>query len=906
MRAEARKCQAQFTISKMMRMTPTPASERDAAPQAPGNWTSTAFLQSALRIAGLGCWTWNMSTGELALSAEAEKIFGEAGPDLTFESWLESVDPADAERLPGLEDGMRRGQRTFSFEYVFTHPGGGRRRLKCDGEVVAVDERGVPLILAGTILDLGDSLSEGARDAPPANGGWSLADRAFSWRWEQDANYRFTLMETGEDNRIPVSQMGLGRARWELPHAVPLHASWEEHISALQARKPFRGFEYRVGDGPDAACFSTSGDPVFDAAGQFVGYRGTAHDITRRVHAEEEARHARLLLQQASRLAGVGAWTLLVPDMEVEWTPEGAQLLGRVGDGPVGWKKAFAGLEEPGRSELRDRIVACVAQHQSFRMEARVSLEDGQDRWLEIIGEPEPPVSRPCRRVIGVVEDVTQRKMAARRLQELNQQLVTTFESITSGFYTLDREWRFTYANHETERVAQRPRGELLGRSLMELFPWFLGSRLHQEYERALSSGIAAHFEVFLEALGVWGEVHAYPSPQGLAVYFLDVTDRKFAQDALRASEERHRLLFEVSLDALFQLDHQSGTILAANPAACEMFRLSQAQICRKVWSALVAPREDRMQPLLSELGRAGSGRGCLTLVRGDGTEFEAELSGALFRGTDGVTYGSLAVRDISERLRQEAEIQALNESLAEKVLARTCELEAANAELRAFAHSLAHDLRTPIAAIKALAHVLEQRMQRAAEKDRQYASRVRQAAQQLDEYVEALLAHARLSQASLSPRRVDLSAMAEAILQDLRVREPERAVSTHVQPGLTAVGDPTLLRMVLENLLGNAWKFTRNRRDAQIGFGGGDGGEADGSTTFSVTDNGAGFDMEYAHKLFGPFQRLHTQSEFPGTGVGLANVKRILARHGGRVWATGTPGAGASFCFALPQVQQE
>ncbi len=872
-------------------MTPEP----DATSQAPGDPTTHTLLKSALRIAGLGYWTFNLATGEIAISAEAQGIIGEVGAQLTFESWLRCVDPADTARLHALEEAVRGGQRTFSFEYFFTNPGGARRRLKSDGEVVSLDERGAPVLVAGTVLALGDSTAE----ARAVRSGSSDADRALSWLWEQDANYRFTLVEGGEQRRIPDLDVALGHARWELAHAVPLAASWDEHIAALEARLPFREFEYRIGDGPDAACFSVSGDPVFDAAGQFRGYRGTAHDITRRVRAEEEARQARLLLQQASRLARIGGWALRVPGMEVELTPEGAQLLGGASDGPLGWEQAFATLEEPYRCELRDRLVACVAHDQAFRMEARLSLQDGQERWLEIVGEPEPSVTGPRRRVLGAVKDVTETKAAAHRLHELDQQLVTTFESITGGFYTLDHDWRFTYANHETERVAQLPRSELLGRSIKELFPWFVGSPLHLEYERAISGGGPAHFQVFLDALGVWGEVHAYPTAHGIAVYFQDITDRKLARDALRASEERHRRLFEVSLDALLQLERQSGRILAANPAACEMFALSEAQICERGTSALIAPHEAGLQQLLAEVDKAGRARGHVSLVRGDGTRFQAELSGALFGGSDGVTYASVAIRDVSERLRHEAEILALNEGLAGKVRDRTAELEVANSELRAFAHSLAHDLRAPIAAIRALAHVLEQRMQAAAEKDRHYASRIRQAAQQLDDYVEALLSHARLSQVSLSPARVDLSATAEAILDDLRVRDPDRAVTLQVQPGLCAVADPTLVRMVLQNLLENAWKFTKNRGDAEIRFSGER--EADGSTTFCVADNGAGFDMDYADKLFGAFQRLHTQAEFPGTGIGLANVQRIVARHGGRVWARGQPDAGAAFFFTLP-----
>lgn len=849
-----------------------------------------------LRPVALGCWSWNLASGELTLSPEADRIFGRLGPDRKFAAWLACVDPADAKAVQALEEQVRRGHRSFSVEYCFHMPDQSRRRLKSDAEVVAVDGEGAPLVLAGTVLDLGDA------DAPEAPGArrQDALPLAFGHTsvWEQDADYRFTSVQAGQRTAIPEMANAIGCRRWELPHAVPLHGSWHDHWQTLEGRQSFHGFEYSIGQGPHASYASVSGEPVYDATGAFCGYRGTAHNITRRVRAEQAAAHAHLLLQQASRLGQLGAWTLDVREMQVEWTHEALQLFGQDGNALLTWEGALACLQPASRRELQDAVAECIAGNQPFERETRARMRDGSDRWLRFIGRPEPSVTGPCHRVIGAVQDVTARKEDARRVQDLNERLVTTLESITEGFFTVDRAWRCTYVNHEMERVSRRSRGELLGRTLMELFPWYEGSRFQQEYERALATGRTVQFETFQERLGIWLEVYAYPSTQGLAVYFQDVSERKNAQDALRASEERHRLFFEVSLDAVLQLEHASGRILSANPTACRMFGLTEAEIQARGRDGLVAPGDDRLQALRAAAEHAGKVRGQLTLVRGDGTEFEAELAGALFTASDGITYANVSVRDISELLKQQAEILALNQGLTQKVRERTRELEAANDELKGFAHSLAHDLRTPIAAINALSHVLEQRLQPAAAKDRDYAARIQQAAQQLDAYVEALLARARISQAALRATRVDLSAMAERIVEDLRLREPARTVAVHVQPGLATVGDPTLLRMALENLLGNAWKFTKNRPDAEIRFTADKAG--DRPTTFCVSDNGAGFGMEHAHKLFGAFQRLHTQAEFPGTGVGLANVHRVVLRHGGQIWAEGRPGDGAAFYFTL------
>jgi light-regulated signal transduction histidine kinase (bacteriophytochrome) len=226
-------------------------------------------------------------------------------------------------------------------------------------------------------------------------------------------------------------------------------------------------------------------------------------------------------------------------------------------------------------------------------------------------------------------------------------------------------------------------------------------------------------------------------------------------------------------------------------------------------------------------------------------------------------------------------------------------QLETANAELRAAAHALAHDLHAPIYAISGFGKALSRSLGAdAPEQAQHYLDRILAAASQLDEYVDALLELASVADAPAQLRVVDLSAIARSILADLQRADQQRILVARIQPGLKTIGDHRLLTMVLENLLGNAWKFTSRRKVAEISFLGAP--NDSGCTVYSVQDNGAGFDMAYAGKLFRDFQRLHSYAEFPGTGIGLANVLRIVKRHGGDVWAESGPGKGAAFHFML------
>jgi two-component system, sensor histidine kinase and response regulator len=259
-----------------------------------------------------------------------------------------------------------------------------------------------------------------------------------------------------------------------------------------------------------------------------------------------------------------------------------------------------------------------------------------------------------------------------------------------------------------------------------------------------------------------------------------------------------------------------------------------------------------------------------------------------------------------NELLRRQAELLKASEQeareLAEELSELVRDLEHKNRELESFSYAVSHDLRAPIRRIEGFSRAVQDSYaDRLDEAGRHYLERVREASQQMSQLIDDVLYLARVTRAEMREQEVDLSGLVTLLLDRMREAEPARAVETKVRPGVTVLADGQLLRIAMENLLQNAWKFTGQTPLARIEFGV---TNVAGEPTYFVRDNGAGFDMAYADRLFGPFQRLHLQSEFPGTGIGLATVQRIIHRHGGRVWAEAQPGQGATFHFTLGRIR--
>jgi PAS domain S-box-containing protein len=416
---------------------------------------------------------------------------------------------------------------------------------------------------------------------------------------------------------------------------------------------------------------------------------------------------------------------------------------------------------------------------------------------------------------------------------------------------------------------------------------------------------------------------------QASALLIGEIVERKQAEDAVQESQKRYRQLYESLLDGFVVVDMQ-GRILAFNEPYCQMLGYSPEELYQLTYMDLTPSKWHEFEEKIVEtqvLPRGYSDLYEKEYRRKDGTIFPVELRTILIRDADGRAEAmSAIVRDISERRaaqqamqdllrraeesqaalavlveeqrRAHQQIQALNAELEQRVQDRTAQLAAANKELEAFAYSISHDLRAPLRAMDGFSVALLNRYAGVLDEQGQhYLKRIREASVRMAQLIEDLLNLSRISRFDFNRQMVDLSALAHQIADDLTAQFPRRTVVFQIQPHLVVNADEHLLKIALQNLLDNAFKFTAQQQQAFIVVGGEK--QAD-EMVYYVRDNGAGFDMQYADKLFAPFQRLHTQSEFPGTGIGLVTVQRIIHRHGGRIWPDAAPGHGATFYFTL------
>jgi len=500
---------------------------------------------------------------------------------------------------------------------------------------------------------------------------------------------------------------------------------------------------------------------------------------------------------------------------------------------------------------------------------------------------------------------------AQRDILERERRYSTLLENVHMIAVGLDTEGQINYANPFFLQITGYSAAEVLGKDWFDLFLTEGERGGVKEVFKSLNGNLSvSHYENRIltrtgeERLISWNNtVLLDPQGQFIGIMSLgtDMTEYHRKEEELRESEDKFKYVFDHSVIGK-SITLPSGEV-NVNQAFSDMLGYSAEEMRNRKWQDITHPDDiEATQKVINSLlsGEKDSVYFTKRYIHKSGKVVWGDVGTAIRRDKEGnPLYLMTAIRDITARKEAEEEILRLNEELEQRVRERTAELEASNKELEAFAYAVSHDLRAPLRSIDGFSNaLLEDYLKKMDETGKNYLQRVRDAAQRMGFLIDDMLKLSKITRTEIEKELVDLSEMAESIAEAYRQSNPGRAFDLIIHRGITIKGDRHLMRIVMENLLDNAFKFTGRQEHPRIEFSR---TIKDEEPVYYLRDNGVGFDMTYVNKLFGVFQRLHSSHEFTGTGVGLATVQRIINRHGGRVWAEGEVGKGATFYFTLP-----
>ena len=636
------------------------------------------------------------------------------------------------------------------------------------------------------------------------------------------------------------------------------------------------------------------------------------HDVTQSVRDREAVKRSETLLRQLVDNANGTVWVKDLDGRFLLINDHGAKTLGRMPEDVLG-RTVFDLYPQPIAEELarKDRAVLQRGAAQSVE-EAQTHPPDGAMHLVTRF-----PIRDAAGRPSGlgaIGADITYLKQVEARLRDEEHRLLAIADNLPAILLLKDPEGRYVLVNTQCEAQFGVARDRMIGRTDFDFFSTEEASQFRTNDRQVMQSGTRLVVE---ETASFRGErryylSHKFPvfdaagAARHLCIVSIDITERKLAEQALAESELRNRTLLNALADGVFVA--QEHRFVFANPALVNMLGYTIGEFADLPFGRVVAPEylaiwTDRFDQRIAGTGSPPSSYELEFVCKEGARRIWLELRASRIRyGDRPAVLGVL--RDMSVRREAEDRIRALNAELEERVEQRTAELSAANQELESFAYAVSHDLRAPLRAMSGFSEALVEDHGDGLNDDaRLYLEQIVAGSRQMGDLIDGLLLLSRSTRGELRRERVDITRLATRALEELARAQPARNVDWRVEPGLVAEGDPRMLDSVVRNLVDNAWKYSAHTHQARIEV---TSEEVEGTRSFCVSDNGAGFAMSHSKKLYQPFQRLHRQDEFPGLGVGLATVQRIVRRHGGTILAESAPGKGAKFRVSLPITDKE
>ena len=630
--------------------------------------------------------------------------------------------------------------------------------------------------------------------------------------------------------------------------------------------------------------------------------------------AEQELRSSRARLDLALRSADMGAWHWDIAENKRYFDAQVCHLLGIDPATFTGAADEFFGALHPDdRTPLKAALARTIEQDVLYEPEYRAVWPDGSVHNITARGRlVRDDKGRPAR-VIGVIWDITEKKLAEQDLRRASLYARSLIEASLDPLVTISPEGKVTDVNKATEEVTGYSRAQLIGTDFADYFTE--PEKARAGYRKVFSKGFVTDYPLAIrhvsgKVIDVLYNANVYRDENGnIAGVFAaarDITERKRAEEEIRRASLYARSLIEASLDPLVTISPE-GKVTDVNKATEEVTGYSRAQLIGTDFADYFTEPEKARAGYRKVFSKGFVTDYPLAIRHVSGKVIDVLYNANVYRDENGNIAGVFAAaRDITERKRAEEELAKHREHLEELVEARTADLtkanallEAANKELESFSYSVSHDLRVPLRAIDGFSLMLLEDYAGKLDADGQrLLNVVRDSTKKMSQLIDDILAFSRIGRQDMAAAEVDMNALAREALEQLGPAMAGRDIKIDIAPLPPTHGDAAMLRRIWSNLLDNAVKFTKPKPNAAIEVGA---RTEPGETVYFVKDNGVGFDMQYVGKLFGVFQRLHGPEEFPGTGIGLALVKRIVVRHGGRVWAEGKVDEGASVYFALP-----